>query len=131
MFVHIFCKCSASMHWGGRGILPAHIFSKIALGRRGILPAHFLARLYWGGRGILPAHVFSKIALGRAWHIISLLSFNFTEEHTISRSKQHISTEASNTFQLKSAAKTTRRSHPAQKAWRRPLMVRQPYSVAV
>ena len=28
------------MHWGGRGILPAHFFSKIALGGRGILPAH-------------------------------------------------------------------------------------------
>ena len=40
------------MYWGGRGILPAHDFSKHVL----------------GGRGILPAHVFSKIALGRAWH---------------------------------------------------------------
>ena len=44
----------------------------------------------------------------QACHIISLLSFNFTEEHTISRSKQHISTEASNTFRQKQATHFSR-----------------------
>ena len=87
----------ARLYWGERGILPAHVFSKTSTGECvascppmiNVKCLMLVVGTFFYGRArcrALPV---------QACHIISLLSFNFTEEHTISRSKQYVSAETS------------------------------------